>query len=163
LIDPIIDILKNPFVIVVLVLVVLAALVYLYAPDTLSRALSYVRGLLARTPREIGDDEHLKTIVQGWKTTGYIDFSVPHELRGSADRQNDPGLFYLTVEEHRLIKTIGGATAVERRWRRATLAEAREAAANYYTFLQEHPDKALNEDPRRTIAQNRTPSIGSAR
>jgi hypothetical protein len=159
----IIDILKNPFVIILLVLIVFAALVYLYAPNTLARAVSYIRGLLARTPRETGDDEHLKTVVQDWKTTGYIDFSVPYELRGAAERQNEPGLFYLTVEEHRLIKTIGGATAVERRWRRATLAEAREAAANYYTFLHEHPDKALNEDPRRTIGQTRTPAIGSAR
>ena len=152
MIEAIIDILKNPFVVIVLTLVALGAIGYLVMPNTLSKALAVVREqLVARTARrEVDHNEPLKTVVQDWKATGYIDFSVPYELRGAAERQTEPGLFHLTVEENRLIKTIGGATAVERRWRRATLVEAREVAANYYVYLQEHPDKATNDDPRRT-------------
>jgi hypothetical protein len=149
LIATIVDIMKSPFVIVP-ALAALVALGYLYMTGTFREALSAVSGLWVRAQRESDSNEPLKTVVQDWKPTGYIDFSVPHDLRAAADRQNEPGLFHLTIEEHRLIKTIGGATAVERRWRRASLSEAREVAANYYVFLQEHPDKASNDDPRKS-------------
>jgi hypothetical protein len=152
LIDIFIAILKTPAVIVVLALAALLGIGYLYRPSAFSGALSALDGLFARAHRDVVDDESLKTVIQDWKPTGYIDFSVPHDLRGATKRQSEPGLFHLTVEEHRLIRTIGGATAVERRWRRACLTEARETAANYYAFLQEHPEKVSNDDPRKAAA-----------
>jgi len=80
---------------------------------------------------------------------------VPQELRANPKRLGEPNFFYLTVEEYRLVKTVGGGTAVERRWRRGSLADAREVAQNYYHFLQEHPDKAFNEDPRKLMGSTR--------
>ena len=150
MIDIFIAILKTPAVIVVLALAALLGIGYLYRPSAFSGALSALEGLFARAHRDVVDDESLKTVIQDWKPTGYIDFSVPRDVHGAIGRQKEPGLFHLNVEEHRLIKTIGGATAVERRWRRASLSEAREVAANYYVFLQEHPDKASNDDPRKS-------------
>jgi hypothetical protein len=161
LIHTFIDIVKTPLFLVVVTLAVLAALGYLYMTGThdligyvgaaVSKALSPIRELLGRLHKKDDYGEPYCTVVQDWKPTGYIDFSVPYNLRGASDRQHDPGFFHLTVEEHRLIKTIGGAPAVERRWRRASLSEAREAAANYYVFLQEHPEKAVSDDPRKTL------------
>jgi hypothetical protein len=161
LINTVIDIVKTPLFAVVVALAVLAALGYLYVTGTfdligyvggtISRALSAFRELFARLHKKDDYGEPYHTVVQDWKPTGYIDFSVPYNLRGASERQHEPGFFHLTVEEHRLIKTIGGAPAVERRWRRASLAEAREAAANYYIFLQEHPEKAVSDDPRKTL------------
>lgn len=161
MIDTVLNIMKTPLFILVVALAVLAALGYLYMTGTVdpighltrifSRALSAIRGLLARLQKKVDYGEPYYAVVQDWKPTGYIDFSVPYNLRGAIEKQNEPGFFHLTVEEHRLIKTIGGAAAVERRWRRASLSEAREAAANYYIFLQEHPEKAVSDDPRKTI------------
>jgi hypothetical protein len=161
LINTIIDIVKTPLFVVVVALALVAALGYLYMTGTFdligyvnvifSRALSAIRGLLARLHKKDNYGEPYYSVVQDWKPTGYIDFSVPYDLRGATDRHHEPGFFHLTVEEHRLIKTIGGAPAVERRWRRASLSEAREAAANYYLFLQEHPEKAVSDDPRKAL------------
>jgi hypothetical protein len=161
LINTVVDIVKTPLFIVVVALAALTALGYLYmtttvaltryVTSTFSGALAAIRGLLARLHKKDDYGEPYYAVVQDWKPTGYIDFSVPYGLRGATERQNEPGFFHLTVEEHRLIKTIGGAAAVERRWRRASLSEAREAAANYYIFLQEHPEKAVSDDPRKAI------------
>ena len=163
MIDIIIDIIKTPFVVVALALTALVGLGYLYTTGAFSEALSAIGGLFARAHRDIGYNEPWESVVQDWKPTGYIDFSVPQDVCGAIGRQKEPGLFHLNVEEHRLIKTIGGATAVERRWRRASLAEAREAAANYYVFLQEHPEKAWSDDPRKSAAVTRFQAVGSAR
>jgi hypothetical protein len=173
LIDTVINIVKTPLFILVVALTVLAALGYLYITGTfdligyvrgiLFRALFAIRELLARLNKKDDYGEPHYTVVQDWKPTGYIDFSVPYNLRGATDRQQEPGFFHLTVEEHRLIKTIGGAPAVERRWRRASLSEAREAAANYYIFLQEHPEKAISDDPRRTIHANEYAALTRSR
>lgn len=164
LIDTVVNIVRTPLFIAVVALAVLAALGYLYmtatvnltshVTSTFSKALSVIRGLLARLHKKDDYGEPYYTVVQDWKPTGYIDFSVPYDLRGATEKQYEPGFFHLTVEEHRLIKTIGGAAAVERRWRRASLSEARETAANYYIFLQEHPEKAVSDDPRKTIRAN---------
>jgi hypothetical protein len=161
LIHTAIDIVKTPLFIIVVTLAVLAALGYLYMTGTFDligyairtyhRARSAIGELLVRLHKKDDYGEPYHTVVQDWKPTGYIDFSVPYNMRGAAEMQHEPGYFHLTVEEHRLIKTIGGAPAVERRWRRATLSEAREAAANYYVFLQEHPEKAVSDDPRKTL------------
>jgi hypothetical protein len=173
LINTVVDIVKTPLFIVVVALATLTALGYLYMTTTVyligyvtrtySRALSAIRGLLARLQKKDDHGEPYHTVVRDWRPTGYIDFSVPYNLRGATDGQNEPGYFHLTVEEHRLIKTIGGAAAVERRWRRATLSEAREAAANYYRFLQEHPEKAMSDDPRRTILANEYAAVTRTR
>ena len=164
MIDIIIDIIKTPFAVVVLALTALVGLGYLCAntTGTFSEALSAIGGLFVRAHRKIGYNESWKTVVQDWKPTGYIDFSVPQDLCGAIERQEESGLFHLNVEEYRLIKTIGGATAVERRWRRAALSEAREAAANYYVFLQEHPEKTWSDDPRKTAAVTKFQAVGSA-
>jgi hypothetical protein len=173
LIDTVINIVKTPLFIAVVALAVLAALGYLYIAGAFdligfvsgicSRARSAIRDLVARLHKKDDYGEPYNTVVQDWRPTGYIDFSVPYALRGATDRQNEPGFFHLTVEEHRLIKTIGGAPAVERRWRRASLSEAREAAANYYIFLQEHPEKAVSDDPRKTVHTNEYAAVTRSR
>lgn len=158
MISTIIDIIENPLFTLVLLLAVIAALGYLYAMGSFSAAQTAIARLIARAPRKTDSNEPFNTVVQDWAPTGYIDFSVPYHLRGATERQHEPGFFHLTVEEHRLIKTIGGSAAVERRWRRASLAEAREAAANYYVFLQEHPEKASSDDPRKTAPVSTPPT-----
>ena len=133
---------------IIIVIIVVGALGYLYRTE--------VMAFVFRQKKEVDHNEALRNVVEGWKQTGYIDFSVPMELRANPNRLADPHFFYLTVEEYRLVRTIGGGTAVERRWRRGSLADAREVAQNYYHFLQEHPDKAFNEDPRRLMGLRST-------
>src|SRR5215470_10669169 len=133
---------------ILIVLIVAGGLAYLYRAEVLA--------FVFRPRKEVDHNEALKNVAEGWKQTGYIDFSVPHELRANPKRLAEPHFFYLTVEEYRLVKTIGGGTAVERRWRRGSLADAREVAQNYYQYLQEHPDKAFNEDPRRLMGLRST-------
>jgi len=132
---------------ILIVLVAAGGLVYLYRVE--------VMAFVFRRRKEVDHNEALKNVVESWKQTGYVDFSVPQELRANPKRLAEPNFFYLTVEEYRLVKTVGGGTAVERRWRRGSLADAREVAQNYYQFLQEHPDKAFNEDPRRLMGSTR--------
>jgi hypothetical protein len=132
---------------ILIVLIVAGGLVYLYRIE--------VMAFVFRPRKEVDHNEALKNVAEGWKQTGYIDFSVPQELRVNPKRLGEPNFFYLTVEEYRLVKTVGGGTAVERRWRRGSLADAREVAQNYYHFLQEHPDKAFNEDPRKLMGSTR--------
>ena len=132
---------------ILIVLIVAGGLVYLYRIE--------VMAFVFRRRKEIDHNEALKNVAEGWKQTGYIDFSVPQDLRANPKRLGEPNFFYLTVEEYRLVKTVGGGTAVERRWRRGSLADAREVAQNYYHFLQEHPDKAFNEDPRKLMGSTR--------
>ena len=99
---------------IVIVIIVAGGLIYLYRTDVMS--------FVSRPRKEVDHNEPLRNVVEGWKQAGYIDFSVPHELRANPDRLTDPHFFYLTVEEYRLVRTIGGGTAVERRWRRGSLA-----------------------------------------
>jgi len=132
---------------ILIVLIVAGGLAYLYRAE--------VRAFVFRPRKEVDHNEALKNVAEGWKQTGYIDFSVPQDLRANPKRLGEPNFFYLTVEEYRLVKTVGGGTAVERRWRRGSLADAREVAQNYYHFLQEHPDKAFNEDPRKLMGSTR--------
>jgi hypothetical protein len=148
LIDTMIDIMRTPLVIAVLALGALVALADLIRTRPFLWALPAIGRLITRVHHKNGDSEPLNTVVEDWKPTGCIDFSVPSTLRGAVERRNEPGFFYLTVEERRLIRTIVGPAAAERRWRRASLSEAREAAANYHIFLREHPEKVLNDDPR---------------
>jgi hypothetical protein len=132
---------------ILIVLIVAGGVGYLYRAE--------VTAFVLRPRKEVDHNESLKNVAEGWKQTGYIDFSVPPELRVNPKRVAEPNFFYLTVEEYRLVKTVGGGTAVERRWRRGSLADAREVAQNYYQFLQEHPDKAFNEDPRKLMGSTR--------
>jgi hypothetical protein len=111
--------------------------------------------LLLRPKKEVDHNEALKSIAGDWQQTGYIDFSVPRELRTDSNRLTEPHFFYLTIEEYRPVTTLGGGIAVERRWRRGSLADAREVAQNYYQFLKEHPDKVFNEEPRRLMGATR--------
>jgi hypothetical protein len=158
LIDAIFKIIESPLFTLVLLLAVIAALGYLYTAGSFSGARAAIAGLFAQAPRKTEPKESFNSVVQDWTPTGYIDFSVPYDLRGATEREHEAGFFHLTVEEHRLIKTIGGSAAVERRWRRASLAEARETAANYYVFLQEHPEKASSDDPRKTATVSAPPT-----
>jgi hypothetical protein len=121
--------------------------VYLYRDE--------VSCLVSRPRKDADHSEAFEDAQDGWKQTGHIDFSVPDELRANAERVAEPHFFYLTVEEYRLVETIGGGTAVERRWRRGALADAREVAQNYHRFLQEHPEKAFHEELRKLIGATR--------
>jgi hypothetical protein len=125
----------------IIVVIVAGALIYLYRTE--------IAAFVFRPKKKVDDTESLKDVAADWKYTGYIDFSVPQELRANPKRHTEPHFFYLTVEEYRLIKTIGYGTAVERRWRRGSLVEAREVAQNYYQFLQEHPEKVTDKGPRK--------------
>jgi hypothetical protein len=141
---------------ILIVLIVAASLAYLYRTDVSAFLYRTEFGTFLFRPRkEVDHNEVLKNVAVDWKQTGYMDFSVPHDLRTNSKRVAEPNFFYLTVEEYRLVKTVGGGTAVERRWRRGSLADAREVAQNYYQFLQEHPDKAFNEDPRKLMGSAR--------
>jgi len=132
---------------ILVVVAVAGGLVYLYRDE--------VSALVFRPRHDVDDNEAPKDVHEGWKQTGYIDFSVPDELRANAGRVAEPHFFYLTVEEYRLVETLGGGTAVERRWRRGALADAREVAQNYHRFLQEHPEKAFHDDLRKLMGSTR--------
>ena len=104
---------------ILIVLIVAASLAYLYRTDV--SAVLYrteFSTFLFRPRKEVDHNEVLKNVAVDWKQTGYMDFSVPHDLRTNSKRGAEPNFFYLTVEEYRLVKTVGGGTAVERRWRR---------------------------------------------
>ena len=130
-----------------IVVIVAAALIYLYRSE--------VEAFVFRPRMEIDHDEALKSIAENWKQTGYIDFSVPQELRANPERFAEPHFYCLAVEEYRLVNTIGGGTAIERRWRCGSLADAREVAQNYHLFLRDHPEKAFDEDPRKRMQSTR--------
>src|SRR5215475_11566723 len=121
-------------------LIVGGILVYLYRAE--------LEALLPRPKQRSDDGDLLKKVAAGWKQTGYIDFSESTQFPASSKQPAEQQLFYLTVEEYRLIHTIRGGTAVERRWRRGSLVDARQVIENYYDFLREHPERAFNEGPR---------------
>jgi hypothetical protein len=125
------------------VVLVTGSLVYLYRAE--------IRAFLFRLRKQVDDNEALKDVATDWKQSGHIDFSTPLQLRASAGQLAESQFLYLTIEEYRLLNTIGTGAAVERRWRRASLADAREVVRNYYQFLQEHPEKTFNEDPRKLL------------
>jgi hypothetical protein len=130
-----------------IVVVVAGWVAFLYRDELKARVL--------RPGKEVDHNEALKNVAGEWQQTGYIDFSVPRELRTDPSRTAEPHFFYLTIEEYRPVNTLGGGVAVERRWRRGTLADAREVAQNYYQFLKEHPDKLFSEEPRKLIGASR--------
>jgi hypothetical protein len=127
--------------------IVASVLIYLYRSE--------ISAFVFRPKKEVDHNEELKNVAEDWKQSGYIDFSVPLELPANLKGRANPHLPYLKVEEYRLVKTVGGGTAIERRWRRGSLADAREVAQNYYQFLREHPEKAFNEDPRKLMKLTR--------
>jgi hypothetical protein len=129
------------------VVFVTGSLIYLYRAE--------IGAFLFRLKRQVDDNEALKDVATDWKQSGYIDFSAPLQSSAGAGQPAEAQFVYLTIEEYRLLNTIGGGAAVERRWRRASLSDAREVARNYYQFLQEHPDKAFNEDPRKLLETRR--------
>jgi hypothetical protein len=131
-----------------LILVIVAgAIIFLYSAE--------VRAFVFRPRKKVDRDEALKVVAEDWKHTGYIDFSIPQELYANLEANAEPHVFYLTIEEYRLLKTVCGGIAVERRWRRGSLTEARQVAHNYYQFLQEHPEKVSNEGSRRLAGSTR--------
>jgi hypothetical protein len=133
-----------------LILVIVAgALIYLYRTEVKDLYRAEINALVFRSTKGADSDEAQKIVAEDWKHTGYIDFSAPQELRATPERHAEPHFIYLMVEEYRLIRTIGDGIAVERRWRRGSLTEARAVAQNYNQFLQEHPEKAFNEGPRK--------------
>jgi hypothetical protein len=133
--------------VVVVVVIVASVITYMYHRELVA--------FVSQFRKEVDHNEALKNVAEDWKQTGYIDFSVPRELRANPNRLAEPNFFYLTIEEYRLVSTIGGGTAVERRWRRGSLTDAREVAHNYYQFLNDHPEKAFNEEPRRLTGSPR--------
>ncbi len=70
--------------------------------------------------------------VSEWKPTGHIDFFSPQdEVDISQKRSGKQGSFVLRVEDYRIVESpnIGGGKRVEYRWRKATLAEAKDVAS----------------------------------
>jgi hypothetical protein len=130
-----------------IVVIVACALVYLYRDE--------IGAVVFRPRTEIDHNEALKRVAEDWKRSGYIDFSVPQALRANPKWLADPHFYCLAVEEYRLVNTIGGDTTVERRWRCGSHADAREVAENYHQFLQEHPEKAFDEEPRKLMGSTR--------
>jgi hypothetical protein len=128
------------------VAVVAGSLIYLYRAE--------VRAFVSQLRKKFNGTEELKTVIADWSQTGYIDFSVARQVRPNPQLA-EPHFFLLTIEEYRLVGMVGGGAAVERRWRRGSLADAREVAQNYYQFLQEHPQKAFNKDPRDLMTTKR--------
>jgi hypothetical protein len=131
---------------ILVVAIVLSSLIYLYRLE--------LEAVVSRLRKQFNDTEELKTVIADWSQTGYIDFSVARQMRANPQLA-EPDFFLLTIEEYRLVGMIGGGAAVERRWRRGSLADAREVAQNYHQFLQEHPEKGFNKDPRELMTTTR--------
>jgi hypothetical protein len=86
-------------------------------------------------------------VVRDWMTTGRIDFAGAWEKIGD---EHTPHELYVRVEETRVTDNVGGGFNIDRRWRRATLNEARQVVLRYHRFLDEHPDCARVGDPLKT-------------
>lgn len=67
------------------------------------------------------------TVISEWKLTGKIDFGCP-ELPKDERTQ---ALFFLRVEEYRLLQSLSGTRRVDMRWRKATLAETKHVVSRY--------------------------------
>jgi hypothetical protein len=83
-------------------------------------------------------------VARDWMTTGRIDFAGAWEKIGD---EHTPHELYVRVEETRVTDNVGGGFNIDRRWRRATLNEARQIVMRYHQFLDEHPDSARVGDP----------------
>jgi hypothetical protein len=70
--------------------------------------------------------------ISEWKPTGHIDFFSPQDdVDISQTRSGKQGSFVLRVEDYRIVESpnIGGGKRLEYRWRKATLAEAKDVAS----------------------------------
>lgn len=83
-------------------------------------------------------------VARDWMTTGRIDFAGAWEKLGD---EHTPHELYVRVEETRVTDNVGGGFNIDRRWRRATLNEARQIVMRYHQFLDEHPETARVGDP----------------
>jgi hypothetical protein len=95
-------------------------------------------------------------VTRDWMTTGRIDFAGAWEKLGD---EHTPHELYIRVEETRVTENIGGDFNIDRRWRRATLNEARQVVTRYHQFLNEHPEHARVSDPIKT----ESPAFGDLR
>jgi len=76
------------------------------------------------------------TPITSWKPTGHIDFIAGDDLAtvpAPADGEQGRALFYLRVEDYRILESISisGAKRVEYRWRNATLTEAKQVVVRH--------------------------------
>jgi hypothetical protein len=109
--------------------------------------------------QDVDHSERLKNVSSEWKATGHSDFAVPPGIRANPDKfRTMQAEFPLMIEECRTVKSISGADMVERRLRRATLADAIEHNDHRRQWLIEHPEKVLVDDPR--LKEKPTKPIG---
>jgi hypothetical protein len=138
---------RSPWPEMLIAVIVAGSLIYLYRAEIVA--------LVIGSRKQFDDEDALKDVAADWRPTGHIDFSVQRQSIANPEGLAEPHFFHLIIEEHRLINTFGGGAAVERRWRRASLDNAREVTQNYYQFLQEHPEMASNADPRKLMTTMR--------
>jgi hypothetical protein len=82
-----------------------------------------------RRPRtELPQQDDPVTVISDWKPTGKIDFGCCSELPNEQDVE---ALFFLRVEEYRLVQSLMGTRRMEIRWRTATLAETKDVVSRY--------------------------------
>jgi hypothetical protein len=69
-------------------------------------------------------------ITRDWKLTGRINFTGPIEVMTSQS-EDISALFYIQVEENRVVNDIGGGEYMESRWRLPTRSEVKEIVRLY--------------------------------
>jgi hypothetical protein len=104
----------------------------------------YVFGGSGRSRADPASSQFEARVARDWMTTGRIDFAGVWEKIGD---EHTPHELYVRVEETRVTDNVGGGFNIDRRWRRATLNEARQIVVRYHQFLDEHPDHARVGDP----------------
>lgn len=81
----------------------------------------------SRVRVELPQEEPI-TVISDWKPTGKIDFGCCSELPQQEDTE---AVFFLRVEEYRLLQSLIGTRRMEIRWRTATLAETKDVVSRY--------------------------------
>jgi hypothetical protein len=137
------------------VLILLAGLAVAFLP----------RLLQAASPEQPQDEGVVK---RDWSTTGRVNFALPAQIPD----MDTPVSLMLEVEETRVIESVTGGEMLSVRWRRATLAEAKQVMGTYWDCYEKHPELIRlrqlsdpNEPPRdkgeRLFQPGASPSIVS--
>jgi hypothetical protein len=75
-------------------------------------------------------------IKRDWSTTGRVNFALPATMPDL----DTPVSLILEVEETRVIESVTGGEMLSLRWRRATLAEAKQVMGTYWDCYEKHPE-----------------------
>ena len=81
-------------------------------------------------------------VKRDWLPTGSINFIVPDDALG---KPNGKAVFFLEIEEDRIIEMLGGGTKTESRFRLATLDEAKKVVQCYDKFIENNPDEGVSQ------------------